>query len=230
MSISRTCNTCQKENSSTNFRCIECGCLLSPMTGIISQSYPASGPSVAYAGLNRLAGQQVAQQASLWEQALAYLNRAWSANGRVGRLEMFVIQTLLTTVAYLVILGVACVGALMMSVMGVVGAVVALLALLLAVLVMGYAQICVSIQRLHDLGQSGWWILLSFVPLVNFFLALALLFVKGNSGSNPYGYDPLEQPVEQTMVLTCAGLWCLILLLQMGLAFVPQMFVPQLPV
>lgn len=37
----------------------------------------------------------------------------------------------------------------------------------------------VAIRRLKDLGQSGWLILLTFVPLVNLFMSLWLLFAPG---------------------------------------------------
>lgn len=36
--------------------------------------------------------------------------------------------------------------------------------------------IVASIQRLHALGQSGWWVLLSFIPIVNIGLGIYLLF------------------------------------------------------
>lgn len=42
-------------------------------------------------------------------------------------------------------------------------------------------------RRLHDFDQSGWWYLLSFVPLVNIVLALILLFRPGTPGANRFG-------------------------------------------
>ena len=34
-------------------------------------------------------------------------------------------------------------------------------------------------RRLHDLGRSGWLMLLSIVPLVNLYLLSALIFSRG---------------------------------------------------
>jgi len=48
----------------------------------------------------------------------------------------------------------------------------------------------VSVRRLHDTGHSGWWLLLLFVPAVNFIgLVVLLYFVcsKGESTGNQYG-------------------------------------------
>ncbi len=42
-------------------------------------------------------------------------------------------------------------------------------------------------RRLNDLDKSGWLSLLLLVPLVNFFLAIYLLFGPGSPGSNSYG-------------------------------------------
>ena len=50
------------------------------------------------------------------------------------------------------------------------------------------------IRRLHDLNRPAWWCIGVFVPLVNFVLAIYLLFFKGTDGPNDYGPDPLEVP------------------------------------
>ena len=48
------------------------------------------------------------------------------------------------------------------------------------------------IRRLHDTGLSGFFVLLSFVPIISFGLLLYLLFKKGTEGDNQYGPDPLD--------------------------------------
>lgn len=57
----------------------------------------------------------------------------------------------------------------------------------------GVLIIIQAIKRLHDLDLSGLWCLVSFIPLVNFFFGLYLLFAKGTKGPNKYGDDPLNQ-------------------------------------
>lgn len=56
-----------------------------------------------------------------------------------------------------------------------------------------YFPITIGTKRLHDLGYSGWWIIVIFVPLLNIVLGIYLLFWKGEKGKNKYGPDPLEQ-------------------------------------
>ena len=51
--------------------------------------------------------------------------------------------------------------------------------------------ILVSIKRCHDRDRSGWFLLLSFIPFLNIWVAIELAFLKGTTGSNQYGPDPL---------------------------------------
>jgi uncharacterized membrane protein YhaH (DUF805 family) len=43
------------------------------------------------------------------------------------------------------------------------------------------------IRRLHDLNMSSWWLIAAFVPFLNIYVGLKLLFVKGSSKPNKYG-------------------------------------------
>ena len=52
---------------------------------------------------------------------------------------------------------------------------------------------CLFRKRLHDLDKSAWFILVMFVPIINFIFGLYLLFAKGVEGDNKYGPDPLAQ-------------------------------------
>jgi uncharacterized membrane protein YhaH (DUF805 family) len=45
------------------------------------------------------------------------------------------------------------------------------------------------VRRLHDTGKSGWFVLLSFIPLVGFIL-IVFLAIDGDSGPNVYGPSP----------------------------------------
>lgn len=57
----------------------------------------------------------------------------------------------------------------------------------LAVLVPGLA---VFIRRLHDIGKSGWCMLLFFIPIVNLILIFAWLCKEGDCNANEYGENP----------------------------------------
>jgi uncharacterized membrane protein YhaH (DUF805 family) len=60
-------------------------------------------------------------------------------------------------------------------------------ALALAVLIPGLA---VFVRRMHDIGKSGWWYFIAFIPLVGAIWLLVLCCTEGVSGDNEYGADP----------------------------------------
>lgn len=57
----------------------------------------------------------------------------------------------------------------------------------LAVLVPGIA---VAIRRMHDIGRSGWWILISLVPLIGSIWFIVLAALPSQLGPNKYGPNP----------------------------------------
>jgi uncharacterized membrane protein YhaH (DUF805 family) len=52
-------------------------------------------------------------------------------------------------------------------------------------------SIAITIRRLHDVGRSGWLILLSIIPIVGSICLIVLLCLRGIEGENKYGQDPL---------------------------------------
>ena len=51
--------------------------------------------------------------------------------------------------------------------------------------------LAVQVRRLHDLDRSGWWILISLIPLVGAIILLVWACTKGTDGENRFGSDPL---------------------------------------
>lgn len=51
-------------------------------------------------------------------------------------------------------------------------------------------NIAVSIRRLHDVGKSGWMILVGLIPLLGWLYLLFLYVQPGIAGGNAYGPDP----------------------------------------
>lgn len=53
------------------------------------------------------------------------------------------------------------------------------------------AQVRLAVQRLHDTGISGWWvlaiILASAIPYVGWLAWLPLIFMAGDEGANEFG-------------------------------------------
>ena len=50
--------------------------------------------------------------------------------------------------------------------------------------------IMMQIKRAHALNHSGWYILLSLIPLINIYIGIELAFFAGTDGPNNYGPDP----------------------------------------
>ena len=57
----------------------------------------------------------------------------------------------------------------------------------LAVIVPGIA---VSVRRLHDTGRSGWWFLVTIVPVIGFFVFLYFMVLDSDPGANKYAPPP----------------------------------------
>lgn len=57
----------------------------------------------------------------------------------------------------------------------------------LAVLLPGLG---VAIRRLHDIGKSGWWLLIGFIPLIGFIVLIVFLVTDSQQGDNQYGSNP----------------------------------------
>lgn len=48
------------------------------------------------------------------------------------------------------------------------------------------AQISINIRRMHDLGRSGWWLLLVGIPYMGLLIILAIYLIPGNRELNKY--------------------------------------------
>lgn len=50
--------------------------------------------------------------------------------------------------------------------------------------------LAVTVRRLHDIGKSGWYVLIGMIPLIGGIWMIVLLAGKGTTGENKYGPDP----------------------------------------
>jgi uncharacterized membrane protein YhaH (DUF805 family) len=66
------------------------------------------------------------------------------------------------------------------------------LSALLALLALLVPWTAAAVRRLHDIDQSGWWYLITFVPYVGEFILLGILALRGTSGANRFGEAPLN--------------------------------------
>lgn len=71
---------------------------------------------------------------------------------------------------------------------------IALGILYLAIIIPGLA---LGIRRLHDINKSGWYVLVSLIPLVGCIWLIVLMATKGDEDINQYGYRTGFIPVTE---------------------------------
>lgn len=111
--------------------------------------------------------------------------KVWSASGRLGRLRYLAYFTAAALVMYLALgitMAIALTGENTFAV--VLMGVVYIPFIVLSVLLL--------IQRSHDMGWSGWSVLLAFIP----FVGLIWVFKAGTPGANRYGNPPPPNPTS----------------------------------
>lgn len=61
---------------------------------------------------------------------------------------------------------------------------------LIYILAVFVPNLAVSVRRLHDIGKSGWMLLVALIPIAGAIWLLVLMVKNGTPGSNQYGPDP----------------------------------------
>lgn len=112
------------------------------------------------------------------------LGNLFSASGRIGRLEYF-FTSLAASFG-------AIVGWVLLTAFG--GLTIGFLLGACFAICCGLVGVFAGIKRLHDFDQSGWLILLSFVPIASLILWLLLLFKGPSPGLNRFGYSGSGSP------------------------------------
>lgn len=51
-------------------------------------------------------------------------------------------------------------------------------------------SIAVGVRRLHDIGKSGWWLLIGVIPLIGAIVLLVFAVLDSQPGANEYGPNP----------------------------------------
>lgn len=59
-------------------------------------------------------------------------------------------------------------------------------------LIAGAGNVMLIIRRLHDLGKSGYFALIVFIPVIGIIFSVAMFCLPGQVGWNEYGEDPLS--------------------------------------
>ena len=99
--------------------------------------------------------------------------KSFTISGRASRSEFWFFQ--LFYVLILLVLG-----------MPIIGGYIPYHPLLIFVLLSIPAIFCIQVRRFHDLGKSGWWMLLNFVPYIGGIIVLVWYCFKGTIGPNEF--------------------------------------------
>lgn len=54
-------------------------------------------------------------------------------------------------------------------------------------------SLAVGVRRLHDTGRSGWWLLLSLIPLIGAIVLIVFMCQDSQDNDNQYGQNPKNQ-------------------------------------
>jgi len=55
-------------------------------------------------------------------------------------------------------------------------------------------SLAVLVRRLHDTGKSGWWVLISLIPIIGSIILLVFTCLDSQEGENNYGPNPKSTP------------------------------------
>lgn len=56
-------------------------------------------------------------------------------------------------------------------------------------------SLAVSVRRLHDVGKSGWMLLIALIPIIGGIWLLVLMCTDSQQGTNKWGENPKEEPL-----------------------------------
>lgn len=56
--------------------------------------------------------------------------------------------------------------------------------------------LAVEVRRLHDIGKSGWWILISFIPILGIILLIVWWCQDSEAGDNRFGPNPKRAAID----------------------------------
>jgi len=159
-------------------------------------------PASPYAPPRAQVGEAVAEFATL---------KPFSFDGRIGRLR-YLAWTMVLTLAVMPVVGLGFwLGTTWLLASNSLAALV-VGGLFAAVILFAFAFVSIqfNVQRLHDLGWSGWLWLVNLVPFVGSIFPFVLIFAPGNEGANRYGPPP---PRNNTAVKVLASLWLVMIVL-----------------
>ncbi|MDH0096998.1 DUF805 domain-containing protein [Ectopseudomonas hydrolytica] len=194
-STSMTCPKCGHEQPKAD-ECSACGIIiekyLARQAQLAASPQPASAPASA--------SPYAPPQANVAEQLPEFSElKVFGVSGRIGRVR-YLGWLMAVTLCFMPIL-------LLGTGMAAFSSTLAMLLLVLVSIGAIVISICIGVQRLHDIGWSGWLLLVHLIPIVGSVFALLMLIIPGTQGVNRFGPPP---PPNSTAVKVLAWLFLLV--------------------
>ncbi|WP_341304480.1 DUF805 domain-containing protein [Pseudomonas sp. TMP25] len=192
-----TCPKCSHQQAKA-IECSACGIVIEKF--IARQAmFAESAPTMVSAAASPYATPKAAVAETLPEFGEL---KPFTTDGRIGRLR-YLAWTMVLMLACLPLFGIAAgffavseiLGGLLMVVVGI------------AVAVVG---IMFGVQRLHDIGWTGWLLLVTLVPIVGGVFSLLMFIIPGSTEANRFGSPP---PANSGAVKILALLWVAMIVL-----------------
>ncbi|MHC8347533.1 DUF805 domain-containing protein [Pseudomonas sp. RT6P73] len=150
-------------------------------------------------------------RATVGESLPAYAPlKPFSVEGRIGRLRYLAWTMVLTLIMLVVGSVVALFAFATISADSTAGLILGGLAVFIRCIAAAIVSIQISVQRLHDIGWSGWLWLLNLVPFVGSFFPFVIMIAPGTNIANRYGAPP---PPNTTAVKVLSSLWVVLIAL-----------------
>ncbi|WP_339489399.1 DUF805 domain-containing protein [Pseudomonas sp. EL_65y_Pfl2_R95] len=197
-----TCPKCGHQQAKA-IECSACGIVIEKFLARqaaqeeAAKSAPVAAPAVAAAPAPAAHTPYAPPQAPVGERLPEFGElKPFTTDGRIGRLR-FLAWTLVLMLVCAPLFGIAAAGFALSAIIG--G--ILMLVVGIAVIVVG---VMINVQRLHDLGWSGWLLLITVIPVVGSVFSLLMVVMPGTKGPNRYGPMP---PANSTAVKVLACLW-----------------------
>ena len=120
---------------------------------------------------------------------MTILKKFFTTEGRLNRLQYLKYMIILALVLGGTKFTMSCMATLLTGDPN--GTLVMIITAILAVIA-GTGNVMLIIRRIHDLGKSGYFALIAFIPVIGIIFSIYLFCAPGQVGWNQYGADPLE--------------------------------------
>ena len=181
-----TCPKCGTEQAQNEI-CQSCGIVIAKFNSYQAQANTTPAPLSPYASPAAVITQETTEVGEL---------NIWGVEGRLGRMRYIAwSMVFMLAIAPAMLIAIAAfktsffLGGLLVAAVGIVAIMIG---------------IQISVKRLHDIGWSGWLLLITLVPVVGSIFQLLISVMPGSKDSNRYGAPP---PANSTAVKVLFWIW-----------------------